>query len=83
MITCIYSQLIDDKKNLSEKCENLVKELKQVDKKYQDKLKSLTDKYVDSFLLLLSFPQQFWNFCGITGFVFEIDVVHLNVIVTV
>ncbi|KAL4239667.1 hypothetical protein ACF0H5_000473 [Mactra antiquata] len=38
-------QLIDDKKNLSEKCETLVKELKQVDKKYQDRLKSVTDKH--------------------------------------
>lgn len=38
-------QLIDDKKTLSEKCENLVKELKQVDKKYQDKLKAVTDSH--------------------------------------
>ncbi|XP_053392932.1 centrosomal protein of 131 kDa-like [Mercenaria mercenaria] len=38
-------QLIDDKKNLSEKCENLVKELKQVDKKYQDRFKAITDKH--------------------------------------
>ncbi|XP_060605968.1 centrosomal protein of 131 kDa-like [Ruditapes philippinarum] len=38
-------QLIDDKKNLSEKCENLVKELKQIDKKYQDRLKAITDKH--------------------------------------
>lgn len=37
-------QLIDDKKNLSEKCEMLVKELKTVDKKYQDKMKSMEDK---------------------------------------
>ena len=37
-------QLIDDKKVLSEKCENLVKELKTVDRKYQDKLKSVTEK---------------------------------------
>ncbi|KAI8797479.1 centrosomal protein of 131 kDa [Biomphalaria glabrata] len=34
-------QLIDDKKNLSEKCEKLVTELKSVDKKYQDKMKTL------------------------------------------
>ncbi|KAL3877372.1 hypothetical protein ACJMK2_035090 [Sinanodonta woodiana] len=38
-------QLIDDKKNMSEKCENLVKELKTVDKKYQDKIKTMEDKH--------------------------------------
>ncbi|KAK3610710.1 hypothetical protein CHS0354_028100 [Potamilus streckersoni] len=38
-------QLIDDKKNMSEKCENLVKELKTVDKKYQDKIKAMEDKH--------------------------------------
>lgn len=37
-------QLIDDKKNLSEKCEMLVKELKTVDKKYQDKIKTMDEK---------------------------------------
>ncbi|BFZ03464.1 hypothetical protein BsWGS_06503 [Bradybaena similaris] len=39
-------QLIDDKKNLSEKCEKLVNELKTIDKKYQDKIKSLEDSHV-------------------------------------
>ena len=39
-------QLIDDKKNLSERCEQLVKELKQVDKKYSDKIRSLTEGQV-------------------------------------
>ncbi|KAK6170509.1 hypothetical protein SNE40_018889 [Patella caerulea] len=38
-------QLIDDKKNLSEKCETLVKELKTVDKKYQDKIKNLDENH--------------------------------------
>ncbi|KAH3869500.1 hypothetical protein DPMN_032669, partial [Dreissena polymorpha] len=38
-------QLIDDKKTLSEKCETLVKELKQVDRKYQDKLKAVTESH--------------------------------------
>ncbi|KAK3090467.1 hypothetical protein FSP39_012118 [Pinctada imbricata] len=38
-------QLIDDKKSLSEKCETLVKELKTVDKKYQDKIKSMEDRH--------------------------------------
>ena len=36
-------QLIDDKKNLSERCEQLVKELKQMDRKYSDKIRSLTE----------------------------------------
>lgn len=37
--------MIDDKKNLSEKCEMLVKELKTVDKKYQDKIKTMDEKW--------------------------------------
>ena len=43
---CVWLQLIDDKKSLSEKCEQLVQELKTVDKKYQDKIKMLEDKLV-------------------------------------
>jgi len=39
-------QLIDDKKTLSEKCEQLVQDLKTVDKKYQDRIKTLEDKSV-------------------------------------
>ncbi|XP_071128289.1 centrosomal protein of 131 kDa-like [Mytilus edulis] len=38
-------QLIDDKKSMSEKCEKLVKELKTIDKKYQDKIRSLDDRH--------------------------------------
>jgi 5-azacytidine-induced protein 1 len=38
--------LIDDKKGMSEKCEKLVKELKTIDKKYQDKVKTMDDRYV-------------------------------------
>ncbi|PVD37615.1 hypothetical protein C0Q70_00211 [Pomacea canaliculata] len=38
-------QLIDDKKVLSEKCEQLVKELKTVDRKYQDKIKSVEESH--------------------------------------
>lgn len=47
-----FSQLIDDKKALSEKCERVVKELKQVDKKYADKIKTMQDRYLQmaSFL---------------------------------
>ena len=44
--SCVRLQLIDDKKSLSEKCEQLVQELKTVDKKYQDKIKLLEDKLV-------------------------------------
>ncbi len=39
-------QLIDDKKSLSEKCEKLVKELKDVEKAYSDKFRQTEDKYV-------------------------------------
>ncbi|CAL1548570.1 unnamed protein product [Lymnaea stagnalis] len=39
-------QLIDDKKNLGEKCEKLVTELKTIDKKYQEKIKSLESSHV-------------------------------------
>ncbi|XP_071105625.1 centrosomal protein of 131 kDa-like [Haliotis cracherodii] len=38
-------QLIDDKKTLSERCEQVVKELKVIDKKYQDKIKSMDDSH--------------------------------------
>ncbi|XP_021358763.1 centrosomal protein of 131 kDa-like [Mizuhopecten yessoensis] len=38
-------QLIDDKKSLSEKCEQLVKELKIIDRKYQEKFKSMDEKH--------------------------------------
>ncbi|XP_067670950.1 centrosomal protein of 131 kDa-like [Haliotis asinina] len=38
-------QLIDDKKTLSERCEQVVKELKVIDKKYQDKIKSIVDSH--------------------------------------
>jgi len=38
--------LIDDKKSLSEKCEQLVNDLKTVDKKYQNKIKTLEDRSV-------------------------------------
>jgi 5-azacytidine-induced protein 1 len=37
----ISLQLIDDKKHLSERCEHLVKELRELDKKYKSKLSSL------------------------------------------
>lgn len=37
-------QLIDDKKILSERCEELVKKLKETDKKYVDKISSLEQK---------------------------------------
>lgn len=37
-------QLIDDKKALGEKCENLLKEMKTIDKKYSDKLKTTDER---------------------------------------
>jgi 5-azacytidine-induced protein 1 len=37
-------QLIDDKKNLSEKCESLVKELKDIEKTHISKIKHLEEK---------------------------------------
>ena len=36
-------QLIDDKKSLSEKCEGLVTEMKQIDKKYSDKIRQMQE----------------------------------------
>lgn len=38
-------QLIDDKKVLSERCEQLVKQLRELDKKYKTNLKSLEEKH--------------------------------------
>lgn len=38
-------QLIDDKKNLGEKCERLVKELKDVEKTYSDKFRTAEERY--------------------------------------
>jgi 5-azacytidine-induced protein 1 len=37
-------QLIDDKKTLGEKCETLLKDMKTLDKKYSDKLKSAEER---------------------------------------
>ena len=37
-------KLIDDKKVLSEKCERLVKELKDVEKMYSDKLRNTEER---------------------------------------
>ena len=39
-------QLIDDKKVLSERCEEVVNKLKSTDKKYGDKIKQMEDKWV-------------------------------------
>ncbi len=40
-----YLQLIDDKKVLSERCEKLVKELKELERKYKSKLASLEESH--------------------------------------
>lgn len=36
-------QLIDDKKSLSEKCETLVTEMKQAEKKFSDKIRTMQE----------------------------------------
>ena len=41
----LFSLLVDDKKVLRKKCENPVKELKTLDKKYQNKPKAVTEKW--------------------------------------
>lgn len=38
-------QLIDDKKILSERCEELVKKLKETDKKYVDKIRNMEERF--------------------------------------
>ena len=38
-------QLIDDKKVLTRRCEELVSKLKDIDQKYTAKIKQLTDRY--------------------------------------
>ena len=45
-------QLIDDKKVLSERCEKLVKELREVDAKCKQKVKALTDRCANKTLPL-------------------------------
>jgi len=44
VLTKYHPQLIDDKKILSEKCEKLVKEVKDLDKKSSQKMKALEEK---------------------------------------
>ena len=44
MTEALVFQLIDDKKTLSEKCEKLVGEMKTVDKRYQEKIKSISER---------------------------------------
>lgn len=41
------SQLIDDKKVLSEQCEQLVKEMKAMDSKYKNKIKTMEERWVE------------------------------------
>lgn len=40
-----FLQLIDDKKTLSERCESLVNELKQVDQKYSTKIRQMQEQH--------------------------------------
>ena len=41
------SQLIDDKKVLSERCEQLIKEMKEMDSKYKHKIKTMEERWVE------------------------------------
>ena len=41
------SQLIDDKKVLSERCEHLVKEMKEMDSKYKHKIKTMEERWAE------------------------------------
>lgn len=41
---CFIDQLIDDKKVLSDKCEELIKELKELDRKHKTKIRTMEDK---------------------------------------
>ena len=40
---CFIDQLIDDKKTLSDKCEELLKEVKEIDRKSKTKIKTMED----------------------------------------
>ena len=46
-------QLIDDKKTLSKRCEDLVGKLKETDSKYSGKIKLMEEKW-DNFILFVS-----------------------------
>ena len=41
---CQHTQLIDDKKALSDKCEKLLSQMKEMEEKYAMKLKTLTER---------------------------------------
>ena len=43
----VSSQLIDDKKLLSEWCEQLVKEMKEMDSKYKHKIKTMEERWAE------------------------------------
>ena len=43
MHQCFIDQLIEDKKVLSEKCEVLVKELRETNSKYKNKIRTMED----------------------------------------
>ena len=42
-VLCVYVQLIEDKKSLSERCERLVRDLKETSTKYQTKIKTMEE----------------------------------------
>lgn len=44
-MSCMFVQLINDKKALSERCEGVVGELKQVDQKYTKKMTQMQEQH--------------------------------------
>lgn len=47
---CFIDQLIDDKKVLSDKCEALIKELKDLDRRSKNKTSTMEDQLVENYL---------------------------------
>ena len=67
-------QLIDDKKGLTERCEQLVKELKMIDRKYQDKIKSMEEKWVFHFPVFFACFRLSTTICSDLGMVFILTI---------
>ena len=56
-------QLIDDKKTLSKRCEDLVGKLKETDSKYSGKMKLMEEKWANAIYLLVNLNMiNFWGF---------------------
>ena len=70
-------QLIDDKKILSERCEELVKKLKETDKKYVDKISKMEEKWVCDEELFFLVLETIFFFSWNSTFVIIVDVVEI------